>query len=475
MHEEIIVYLRENQSASSLALAQEFLKFQNPDPTIAHITIKGILEKDKRCYFGDDQLWHVSSFNQTGDTIKELKSIPWKIVYILTGACPHENKIFHISVWKVLPTPTAEINEWVENPDILSPEEYSSLVSTHDKPFEEHKKDERLFTIAKSCEHSVPIFLSSNHYALLMKQIAQAGKSFTDEAICISQLFTAAGIVLPRLLSLESLYSALFEREPQPIYAFRYGEALAECAYELIERCTTKGIVTFEDMESVQHNKNTAIDFSQKGFSYDDIANMPEKPGVYAFKTKDTSYLYIGKASNLKRRIMSYFWNMQERSEKVEQIQKDAYYLNTHICGSELESLIYEYRLIKKHEPQLNKNIEINERKGTFQPLQDCIILLPHAEEDKGMSFWFRRNQKIVIKPFHTDFQQSPLFCSELDSFFFCHKLPVHAFDFPEQEIVYRWVRYHSEMLVIVPVYRMSSGKEVYEGIKNYWRDVKKT
>ena len=43
--------------------------------------------------------------------------------------------------------------------------------------------------------------------------------------------------------------------------------------------------------------------------------------------------------------------------------------------------------------------------------------------------------------------------------------------DFPEQEIATRWVKQRKDSLCIVWVSRSSTGKEVYEMIRGYWKD----
>ena len=117
----------------------------------------------------------------------------------------------------------------------------------------------------------------------------------------------------------------------------------------------------------------------------------------------------------------------------------------------------------------LNSKITINERRGTFTPLQDCIILLPHADEDKGMSVWFRKDQKIRIKPFYTDFRDAGDLQEELGLFFLQKRLSAHASDFPEQEIVFRWVQKQRDNVTIVPVYRMGTAMEISAAMKSCW------
>ncbi len=80
---------------------------------------------------------------------------------------------------------------------------------------------------------------------------------------------------------------------------------------------------------------------------------MPQEPGVYFFLDENDKVLYIGKAKNLKNRVSSYFGS-QKLGEKtallVSQINKIKYI----ITNSDVESLLLEANLIKKHQPFYN-------------------------------------------------------------------------------------------------------------------------
>ena len=474
MHEEILINVRGHNGVSSMDLAQQFLKFKNPDPALAHRAITGILGKDRRCFFGGDGLWHASPVG-TGPAAQELRAMPWRAVQILTGAQESRRKALHVSVWTIVPTVEAVCNEWLESPSVLTYDERTALVDGKDPPFDEKKREAVINAVAQQCRDSVSVFLSGSHHAALRHAAAWGGLALTDDFFLMSHLFSVAHIPLPKPVTLSGCYSALFERDPVLTSARSHGEALACCLVELIERLANNGIATLADLEAALCAAAESFDFSQKGFSYNDLINLPRKPGVYAFTTKTGAFLYIGKASNLRRRITGYFRQTDESPEKLQRIRAEAHFLTTHTCGSELESLIYEYRLIRKHAPVLNSKTDINERKGGFAPINDSIILLPHADEGRGMSFWFRRNQKIQLKPFDVDFRQPDSTAKDLERFFFSDKLPAQSTDFPEQEIAMRWIKSHSDDLVIVPVSHMQNAREVYAAMRGYWSEVKKT
>ena len=472
MHEEIAIYLRENSGATSVKLAEEFLKFKNPSEALAHKAIAAVLKSDGRCFFGEDGLWHAREITPAQADSPAIRDAKWLALYVLRPPAGNSMRAAHISIWSITPLLELETSLWLTDPKTLPYEERASLQSGLDRPFDPIEIQSALESLGAPREQGVPILLSARDYALVRHLAAKAGSSFTDDAVLISQLFIAAGIALPKPLSLPACYRALFNIDPPLSSAAAYGEALAQCAGELFSRLSDQGVITMADLEEAESKEPAAFDFSGKDFTYNDIAQCPKKPGVYAFKDKSGAFLYIGKASNLRRRIMGYFRNSEESPEKLTKLREAAYNLTTSVCGSELESLIYEYRLIAKHTPLLNSKIDITERKGQFRSINDCIVLLPHVEINKGMSFWFRRNQKTALKPFPLNFDFSLQFRQDLENFFFSDKLPPAISDFPEQEIAYRWLRRHEKDLVSIPVDRIKNVDEAIAAIKDYWREV---
>ncbi len=85
-----------------------------------------------------------------------------------------------------------------------------------------------------------------------------------------------------------------------------------------------------------------------------DIANTPTGPGIYIFRDKDNKVLYVGKAKSIKNRIKTYFQNIQTHSAKVKMMLKNAHTVEYMLTDTELEALILESNLIKKHYPKYN-------------------------------------------------------------------------------------------------------------------------
>ena len=79
---------------------------------------------------------------------------------------------------------------------------------------------------------------------------------------------------------------------------------------------------------------------------------LPNKPGCYLMKDKNGVIIYVGKAKNLKRRVNSYFNRTQKGKTSV--LVSNIVDFEYIITNSELESLLLEINLIKKHTPKYN-------------------------------------------------------------------------------------------------------------------------
>ena len=86
----------------------------------------------------------------------------------------------------------------------------------------------------------------------------------------------------------------------------------------------------------------------------EDVSSLPDKPGVYFFKSRSSGILYIGKAKSLKKRVRSYSHPSYRHSKRTKQLVKRIRKVDYIVCGSELEALLLESKLIKKHLPEYN-------------------------------------------------------------------------------------------------------------------------
>ena len=100
---------------------------------------------------------------------------------------------------------------------------------------------------------------------------------------------------------------------------------------------------------------------TEQGFSErirNDLAVLPEQPGVYLMHDKTGRVIYVGKAVVLKNRVRSYFRNLASHTPKVKAMVEKVEYFETIITSSEVEALILECNLIKKYRPRYNISLK---------------------------------------------------------------------------------------------------------------------
>ena len=84
------------------------------------------------------------------------------------------------------------------------------------------------------------------------------------------------------------------------------------------------------------------------------LKNLPGAPGVYLHKDADGRIIYIGKAKSLKNRVRSYFQSGKGHDRKTRELVKRIADLEFIVTDTEVEALVLESNLIKRHKPRYN-------------------------------------------------------------------------------------------------------------------------
>lgn len=84
------------------------------------------------------------------------------------------------------------------------------------------------------------------------------------------------------------------------------------------------------------------------------VKNLPKLPGCYQYFDKTNELIYIGKAKNLYNRVNSYFMGDKKDSVKLQVMVPQIERVECIVVNSEIEALILENELIKKHKPKYN-------------------------------------------------------------------------------------------------------------------------
>jgi excinuclease ABC subunit C len=92
------------------------------------------------------------------------------------------------------------------------------------------------------------------------------------------------------------------------------------------------------------------------------LDTLPSKPGCYLMKNSEGTIIYVGKASSLKNRVRSYFHADSSHDRKTQRLVREIAHIDWILVGSELEALILEMNLIKRHRPKYNIRLKDDKR-----------------------------------------------------------------------------------------------------------------
>jgi excinuclease ABC subunit C len=84
------------------------------------------------------------------------------------------------------------------------------------------------------------------------------------------------------------------------------------------------------------------------------LKNLPTSPGVYIHKDEGGRVIYVGKAKNLRNRVRSYFQSGRGHDRKTRELVRRIRDLEFIVTDTEVEALVLESNLIKRHKPRYN-------------------------------------------------------------------------------------------------------------------------
>lgn len=120
----------------------------------------------------------------------------------------------------------------------------------------------------------------------------------------------------------------------------------------------------------------------------DKLAVLPEQPGCYLMKDKFGDIIYVGKAKVIKNRVRSYFTGSHDRKTQllVSEITDFEYI----VTSSDLDALLLELTLIKKHNPKYNVMLKDDKSYPYIKITEDehpRLIITRKLKKDKGKYF----------------------------------------------------------------------------------------
>jgi len=116
------------------------------------------------------------------------------------------------------------------------------------------------------------------------------------------------------------------------------------------------------------------------------LGTLPAKTGCYLMKNSTGKIIYVGKAVNLRSRVRSYFHASADHSRKTRRMVYEIADIEFIVVESELEALILEMNLIKKHLPEYNIRLKDDKRYPFIKvlwadPFPKVIVIRKHKND----------------------------------------------------------------------------------------------
>ncbi len=124
--------------------------------------------------------------------------------------------------------------------------------------------------------------------------------------------------------------------------------ATGDLLHVLLERAARLGVLGLDDLLTLPK-----IDRHPQAAKLTLTNHLPRAPGVYVFRDRGGRVLYVGKATNLRTRVRSYF--SSDRRRKVAQLLRETATIDHTVCSGPMEAEVLEVRLIAEWTPRFNR------------------------------------------------------------------------------------------------------------------------
>jgi excinuclease ABC subunit C len=144
------------------------------------------------------------------------------------------------------------------------------------------------------------------------------------------------------------------------------------------------------------------------------LKSLPTNPGCYLYKDSEGQIIYVGKAKSLRNRVRSYFQKSANHSPKTKRLVAQIVDMEWIVTDSELEALILECNLIKKHRPKYNILLKDDKHYPylmltTSEPFPRLLITRQVRQDDKNRYFGPFTNSHAVGETMNLVYRLFPL------------------------------------------------------------------
>lgn len=294
---------------------------------------------------------------------------------------------------------------------------------------------------------------------------------FETEHVLLYSLARRAFPRLSRSASPEDVAAALELPPPDTDQPASVARFLGRSFEALLEVIPSAHKVNITALHAWLRDGDPVVDFSRFTFGRQWLATLPLTPGVYVMRKSDGSVLYVGKASNVRRRVRSYFTPSALESAKNRKLLEQLHSVDVVPAESEIEALLTEMRLIRRYRPLLNIQSDVHDGCEGFGRERNLVLLVPQPEGTKAISYLLKGGSFAGRLQVRLGRPASAALRRRVREVFFSHKQTVSTAQPWERELVFRWLSHRRSKLNFIDVDDAGSCREALRQLSEYLLD----
>jgi len=190
-------------------------------------------------------------------------------------------------------------------------------------------------------------------------------------------------------------------------------------------------------------------------------------------RNRASDIIYVGKSTNLNRRVRSYFTPRALKWEKVARIHQQLYALELVPTLTEVEALWTETQIIRDFRPPINLQLEVHEGSSRYGKDLNLILLVGESEQDKVSVYFLREGVFRGRLAVRIGRKLTKRLCGRVRAVYFeeSHRRKGKEGDFRESEIITRWFSARRKRLNFVDVDDAGNYESVMRLLRDYLND----
>jgi DNA polymerase III epsilon subunit family exonuclease len=328
--------------------ARHLFKIASAPTALARSLLDDVIADDARLAWSGDAVWLTAP---AGNDLLLEKATYVVVDLETTGLRPGRAAIVEIGAVRLRGFEELELFETFVNPRAPLPPAITALTGIENRDVRR----------APPVETALRRFLAFAGDAVLVAHNAAFDLAFLDRE---TERLTGRRLAAPVIDTLGLARRLLAGRTPRASLAalsFFVGASVRPChralpdaratgevLLHLIGLAQERGARTVADLCELAATRPRRL-YSKRALAH----GAPTRPGVYLFRDRDETVLYVGRARNLRSRLRSYFRSERQRPA-VEAALGAVERIEWRVCGSELEAALEELRLIRELRPAAN-------------------------------------------------------------------------------------------------------------------------